>query len=102
MEDAADIIRDPDTDTKKKKPATASTATSLKLSQTKGKGKGGKASSKCQAVLDFEQVSTHLKVKMPFNKSSDDSDKVLKVPEMRNVGQQRTLTKKMMVKNWNH
>ena len=43
----------------------------------------GKASSKWQAVLDYEQGSTHLKVKILFNKSSDDSDKVLKVPEMK-------------------
>ena len=35
-----------------------------------------------QAVLDFEQGSTRLKVKMPFNKSSDshDSDKMLAGP----------------------
>ena len=65
--------------------------TSLKLTQTKTKGKWGKGQKKMQAVLNLEQGSTRLQVKMPFNKSSDsyDSDKMLAGPSTKNVGQLR-------------
>ena len=84
---------EPKTLSKKKKPAASATS---QISQTKIKGKGGKGQKKMQAVLDFKQGSTRLKVKMPFNKSSDshDSDKMLAGPSTKSIGQLRIQIKK--------
>ena len=53
----------------------------------KTKGKGGKGPNKRQAVLNFEQGSIRLQVKMPFNKSSNshDSEKLVAGPSTKKL-----------------